>query len=289
MTRAVRKTTGGECVGDATDPVLGRVGHILVINPDLLLYVGLHGSPSTRVLGAVTIYFALEQELSLSIGDEFPRACSVAVVPPYLPHQVSAAGAMYGVLLIEPEYIDVPALQNVLRDDALDKLGVRVRAFLEQMAQAGGKGEFSSAALSDLLVDIPLPRRLLDPRIAAVVEKIRQYPDAAISATECARDMALSPSRFIHLFNDELGVAFRAFRLWKRARSFLNHVRRQSNLTQLAMDMGYPDSSHFSHTIRRIYGLKPKDIFAGSRHLRLYGETPATRSGQGLGLGKRPA
>jgi hypothetical protein len=283
MTMAGRKTADGEGLGEAMDPGGGWGGHVLVINPDLLLYVGLHGSPSTRVLGAVTIYFALEQELTLSIGDEFPRACSVAVVPPYAPHQVSAAGAMYGVLLIEPEYIDVPALQNMLRDEVLAELALRVRAFLEQMGPAGGKSGFSSAALNDLLVDITLPRRRLDPRIEAVVEQIRQHPDVAVSATECAHDMALSPSRFIHLFNEELGVAFRAFRLWKRARSFLNHVRRQSKLTQLAMDTGYPDSFHFSHTIRRIYGLKPKDIFAGSRHLRLYGEIPSARAGQVLG------
>ena len=283
MTMTGRKMADSESANETTEPLPGRGGYVLVINPDLLLYVGLHGSPSTRVLGAVTIYFALEQDLNLSIGDEFPYTCSVAVVPPYRPHQVSAAGAMYGVLLIEPEYVDVPALLNVLRDEMLRELGRRVRTFLEQMGQAGNKAGFSSAALNDLLMDIPLPRRQLDPRIEAVVERIRQQPDEAISATECALGIALSSSRFIHLFNDELGVAFRAFRLWKRARSFLNHVRRQSNLTQLAMDMGYPDSSHFSHTIRRIYGLKPKDIFAGSHHLRVYGEAPFARSGQGLG------
>jgi AraC-like DNA-binding protein len=38
----------------------------------------------------------------------------------------------------------------------------------------------------------------------------------------------------------------------------------------VALDTGYPDSTHFSHSIRHTYGLKPKDIFAGSRRLRIY-------------------
>jgi hypothetical protein len=35
----------------------------------------------------------------------------------------------------------------------------------------------------------------------------------------------------------------------------------------------YPDSAHFSHSIRQVYGLKPKDISAGSRRLEIHGST----------------
>ena len=39
----------------------------------------------------------------------------------------------------------------------------------------------------------------------------------------------------------------------------------------VALDVGYPDSTHFSHSIRQVYGLTPKSIFAGCRKLALYG------------------
>jgi hypothetical protein len=32
----------------------------------------------------------------------------------------------------------------------------------------------------------------------------------------------------------------------------------------------YPDSTHFSHSIRRFYGLQPRAIFSGSRDLAIY-------------------
>jgi AraC-like DNA-binding protein len=43
-------------------------------------------------------------------------------------------------------------------------------------------------------------------------------------------------------------------------------------LLELLLDTGYPDSTHFSHSIRQVYGLKPKDIFAGSRRLAIYAQ-----------------
>ena len=42
----------------------------------------------------------------------------------------------------------------------------------------------------------------------------------------------------------------------------------------VALDIGYPDSTHFSHSIRQTFGLKPRDIFAGSRKLRIIVESP---------------
>ncbi len=64
-------------------------------------------------------------------------------------------------------------------------------------------------------------------------------------------------------------MTFRAFCAWKRARAALPHMTSACNLTELAMQTGYPDSTHFSHSIRRIFGLRPRDILAGSRRIAL--------------------
>jgi methylphosphotriester-DNA--protein-cysteine methyltransferase len=109
----------------------------------------------------------------------------------------------------------------------------------------------------------------LDSRIAGVLEKIKRNPTEQATAEACAANVKLSFSRFLHLFKEEVGAPFRTFRTWKRARSLLHHVNSDSNLVYVALDIGYPDSTHFSHSIRQLYGLKPKDIFAGSRKLRI--------------------
>ena len=72
------------------------------------------------------------------------------------------------------------------------------------------------------------------------------------------------------MFKDQTGISFRAFRAWKRARHLLHFVNEDINLAHLAQDIGYPDSTHFSHSIRRFYGLQPRAIFSGSRDLAIY-------------------
>ena len=91
----------------------------------------------------------------------------------------------------------------------------------------------------------------------------------------------MSPSRFLHLFKEETGISFRSFRAWKRARHLLHFANQDINLAHLAQDIGYPDSTHFSHSIRRFYGLKPRAIFSGSRDLAIYrsGRAGADNSG----------
>ncbi len=68
---------------------------------------------------------------------------------------------------------------------------------------------------------------------------------------------------------DETNMNFRTFRAWKRGRNVLHHVNVERNLAHFALDAGYPDSTHFSHSLRRIYGLQPSAIFSGSRRLQI--------------------
>ena len=67
----------------------------------------------------------------------------------------------------------------------------------------------------------------------------------------------------LRLFRDDTGIPFRKLRMWKRARRFLDLANGTTRLTDVALDLGYPDSSHFSNSIRRIFGMGPALIRAG--------------------------
>ena len=105
--------------------------------------------------------------------------------------------------------------------------------------------------------------------------QIGRFSGEPVTAASCAAEAGLSPSRFLHLFKEETGISFRSFRAWKRARHLLHFANQDINLAHLAQDIGYPDSTHFSHSIRRFYGLKPRAIFSGSRDLAIYRSEPA--------------
>jgi AraC-like DNA-binding protein len=248
------------------------------LTPDRVLYVGLLGTPAVRTMGSVNVYVAYEGTIQVRIDGGDWQTTQLAVVPPYMPHQVSAEARLIHVLQIEAETVDLPALPPVLRgcgavDDAT--FVQRVRQVERQLRAAGQAVDLAAQDFDTLLFGQALPARRMDPRIRSVVDTIKRDTAAAQAAEDCAQSVHLSFSRFLHLFKQEVGAPFRSFRTWKRARSLLHYVNRDANLAHVALDTGYPDSTHFSHSIRQVYGLKPSDIFAGSRRLAIYGSAAA--------------
>ena len=108
------------------------------------------------------------------------------------------------------------------------------------------------------------------PRVVRSIAQMTRFSGEPVTAASCAAQAGLSASRFLHLFKEQTGISFRSFRAWKRARHLLHFANQDLNLAHLAQDIGYPDSTHFSHSIRPFYGLKPRAIFSGSRDLAIY-------------------
>ncbi|MCW8193969.1 helix-turn-helix transcriptional regulator [Proteobacteria bacterium 005FR1] len=236
----------------------------MLVNQDRVFYLGLLGAPARRNFGAFTVYTALDSPFRIAIEDGPWETRRLSLVPPYTSHRIQTDDRLIGSIVIESESIEaLPAGLIAGENDAL----VRIRAGFGYLQQVGGEGLPEGLDPDLLFFGETLARRTLDPRVAAVVARIKADPACHCTAEECAEASGLSFSRFLHLFKDEVAVTFRRFRAWKRARLFLHHVNRQSSLTDIALEAGYPDSTYFSHSIRQVYGLRPKDIFAGSRRL----------------------
>lgn len=252
---------------------------LILLNADRVYYRGLLGQPDERVSGALTLYASATGLLRISLanqhGPEPERAVEFAAVPPYTPHRVACEDGWVHCLLIEPEYLDLARLPDALHPqaDTPDPLDLtrRLRDFGAWLEAHPSRAPATLVDFDAHFFATPLPRRTPDPRIASVIERMRGHPADAFTAQDGAELCGLSSSRFMHLFKAEAGASFRNFRTWKRARSLLERVSTAGNLTDLALDMGYPDATHFSHAIRHFYGLRPKDIVAGSRRLTRVG------------------
>lgn len=235
-------------------------------------YLGLLGQPDGRVLGSHTLYACLDAPLTLcwQAGELSAHA---VWVPPQVPHRIAAASELATVLcvMVEPESVAPGALAwsaGAPPGEAAQWLTRVARVCAALDAQADGLA-LGDAALDTLLFGAPLPARALEARIAAVVARMAQAPAEEVDAAGAAAACGLSVSRFLHLFKAELGVSWRTFRAWKRARSLLPCVRSGDNLTHIAQALGYPDASHFSHTIRQVTGFRPSEIMAGARLVRV--------------------
>jgi AraC-like DNA-binding protein len=257
----------------------------MMITPDRVVYAGLLGAPSMRSLGSLTVYVARDTPFEIRTEGNASRSAYFAVVPPNCRHTIQSSDRVIWDILIEPECVNVAEVLRNFRPLIVNQSGeyLRIREAFALWLNDVRSLDGTASAIDQFFLGNVLKPRLLDERINRAAQLIRAQPCEQFFAAECARITGLSFSRFVHLFKEQIGMTFRAFCAWKRARAVLPYVTSNCNLTDLALQVGYPDSTHFSHSIRRIYGLRPRDIVAGSRRLMLRidtaGEsTPAEQS-----------
>ena len=257
------------------------------ITPGRVFYGGPLGAPTLRRLGSWTLYFSCDTTLRLSIeagGDARWHEGRLAVVPPYRSHRLASAARHVCDILIEPETIDAPGLDDPLRavlqgEGMLDtaqpvfgELLERLCVAHERLASQVDLLPADDVAFDALVFGTTVPKPALDPRIIAALETLEDDGNLGASAQELADRARLSFHRFLHLFSNEVGVPLRTFRSWKRARGWLKHVTEETNLTDIALRIGYADSAHFSRSVRQVFGLQPKEFIAGCRRLALHRE-----------------
>lgn len=255
----------------------GSADRMMWITPDRIFYAGLLGAPVMHTKGAIIAYVAIEAPLRVRLKGGDWCAAEVVVVQPNVFYEIACDGRHVLDILVEPETVDarrLPGLLTACGAVQAPEFAARVRRAHAHLMTMGATSNLRGADFDAMFFGQALPSRTLDPRIAAVLEWIKSDPSAAAAAEACAARANLSFSRFLHLFKEEVGISFRKVRMWKRARSLLQYVTRSTSLVCVALDIGYPDSTHFSHSIRQTYGLKPRDIFAGSRKLRIIADLP---------------
>lgn len=250
-------------------------GHVMFISPERVFYAGLLGRPRNRSTGSLLIYVGLGGQLTLTCNGRSEAGLPLAFIPPFVEHTITSDALSSLCFTIEPESV-TPAALDVLARRATEQgpaLAERICAAYVRLREGSRGDGFTAEELDTLVLGAPLARRRLDLRVTEAIARLNDFSRPAATAAECAVAARLSQSRFLHLFKQQTGISFRAFRAHKRARHLLHFVNEDLNFAHLAQDIGYPDSTHFCHSIRRFYGLKPGVIFSGSRDLRIYRST----------------
>lgn len=254
-------------------------GHLMWITPERVFYAGLLGRPRERCPGAFHVYVALRGGLWLATADGREAYGELVAVAPNVRHTIASDYRSAICVTVEPESVQDGTFEEWekrLQGIERDCFAQRIRLTYDMLLTRQCRSEIDSAELDRMCFGEALPQRKLDPRIVRAISRIGRFSGEPVTADICAAEAGLSASRFLHLFKQDTGISFRSFRAWKRARHLLHFANQNLNLAHLAQDIGYPDSTHFSHSIRRFYGLKPRAIFSGSRDLAIYSSEPRT-------------
>jgi AraC-like DNA-binding protein len=175
----------------------------------------------------------------------------------------------------EVDASDVPVLLAFV--DAESELGA---AFLERFAgeiacipatrvaawRAALGGEAIDPASVERWVrrELPPGRRAtrVDPRVRRVLTHLKSHPGEPqeLALPRLAAVAGLSPSRFMHLFTESVGVPLRPYVLWLRLQRAAGELMRGASVTQAAHEAGFADAAHLTRTFRRMLGTKPSEM-----------------------------
>jgi AraC-like DNA-binding protein len=104
-----------------------------------------------------------------------------------------------------------------------------------------------------------------DERVSAVRALLAHRFADRISLAEIGDHVGLSPFRLAHVFRAETGSSIHQYRLDLRLRSAVERLAGgDSDLTELALDLGFSDHAHFSNTFRRRFGIPPSVFRSGT-------------------------
>jgi len=225
-----------------------------------------HGRGDWHSHHALQIALALEGTcLFRSRADGIWSEFTGAIVQSHRPHQFESDGAM-AQIFVEPETTEGRALRRQFSNDisALpeQKREAMVKLLVDAHRNGAGADEMVATARSAiaLLAGASGPGEPVDPRIIKAIGVVGARLRESLPLSAVAAAVALSASRFRHLFVQETGTSYRAYVLWLRLHAAIQHMMAGGSWTDAAHEAGFADSSHLHRTFKRMFGISPTSL-----------------------------
>lgn len=217
------------------------------------------------------IYIGLDHDLDVHFDDGEHSRGRIVTIEPYRRHRVASGRQYVCTILVEPESVTDACLEDLMCSlNGASGDTMELSRFLYCIRELAHDPATLRTALDHTGFDRTvfgrdLDERSFDLRVERIIELFENDVSRPLDIESCARTISVTASRFRRLFRESTGVQFRYYKMWKRARAYLQYIETPASLTQTALDLGYPDSTHFSHSIRQTYGLPPRDM---KNHMR---------------------
>lgn len=221
---------------------------LIVCNHSMLSYP-VHNHVSVYTIGLIT-----DGAVNVIINNDLQR-CQKGdffIIPPYFPHSIQAAKG-YSMLSI---CISKQTLENVeftsIKESvmkmlsfitALDNLHLYINNVFQFLYELSlNKNDFHKP-MTDFVI--------------GVKKQLELFPEEKISIDEMARFAFISKYHLIRKFKQEIGLTPHQFQLQNRIRKAQKLLHQTDKITEVALDTGFCDQSHFIKQFKKIVRLTP--------------------------------
>lgn len=192
-----------------------------------------------------------------------------AIVRQDVEHSYNPQGRLAAMIFVDPESMEGAWLRSSTREDVtivpaprLEHCIVELRRFLESPFESLGVQDLIRHCVQAMCTGAP-PSRKLDPRVTKVLAAIRASDELRMSIEEAAALAFVSPSRFAHLFKQQIGLPFRRYMLWRKMTRAMLMIGREQTIAAAAAAADFSDAAHLTRTFYQMVGLPPSVLMRG--------------------------
>jgi AraC-like DNA-binding protein len=255
------------------DPVVFQGwGGTALLTDQMFAYAGGVGPADLHAHHAVQILVALGEPFALRDGGGRCVEGVAAVIPRDVRHTVEWSRGPILAVYVSPEHAWGRGVALLAADS-------RVQSWFDTASPLCGlRGDLATRlpdelesqatrVLATLAGVAPRPPPV-HPAIRRLLAELPSRVDGDVRLPALARIVGLSPGRLGHLFSESVGIPLRPYVLWLRIQRAAIEVQRGASLTEAAHAAGFTDSSHASHTFRRMFGVKPSELASAVSWIR---------------------
>ncbi len=218
--------------------------------------------PIHNHVSVYTIGFLLSGALELKTKTETRnyKAGDFFVLPPYAPHGITAKQpysmlcvCIHKSLFAQKEPADITGeIAHLLRHAAI-LAAPQTEAFLAQ--------------LSDTITKIAAQAEISQTDHQPIIDQLVTHPEEKRSIDELAQEACTSKYQFIRNFKEDVGLTPHQFQIQNQIRKAQKALAQSENITEVAMDAGFFDQSHFIRHFEKIVQLTPTEYKASCETL----------------------
>lgn len=219
---------------------------------------------------AIQIVIALDGQVAIRGARGDWRETPGLIVRPDAEHAFNCNGAEGAMLFVDPESSDGVWLRASLSEDIslvpdarLAPAVSALRAFIDRPFESLEIGALIRHCVHALSPSPP-PTRHLDARVTSVLDAIRATDELRMSLADAAGMACLSPSRFAHLFKEQVGLPFSRYMLWRKLTRAMVAVASERTIAAAAHVADFADAAHLTRTFYQMVGMAPSVLMRGS-------------------------
>ncbi|GAA3961213.1 helix-turn-helix domain-containing protein [Allohahella marinimesophila] len=253
-----------------------NISNLLYLWDRRTLFIGSLADQLDITQAASALIVSLDEPLRVKTRDmQAAVKCQSLLLAAGQTASVELGDAVVAVCYLDPLNDDYSALLPLMtRVSPTLHIGIREEQLFQhafrRMTEKTPRPDEAYATLDRLILRGKPAGTVADPRVARVIELIKQSVTENRPVEALAQEVNLSVSRLVELFRQQIGVPIRRYRQWHRMYITAVGVAQGQSLTEAAIAAGFTDSPHLSHTFRTMFGIQPSVIFAQLSQMKVF-------------------